>query len=87
MWQRAETVNIGGATLLTPSSEDILAHLVVRSAFHGNARVEWLSDIKQWIRLSGSAIDWERFLARIACWHRRERDGRSGAGGRAGRAG
>lgn len=54
---------------MTPSSEDILAHLAVRSASQGNARLEWLSDIKQWIKHRGSAIDWERFLARVASWH------------------
>ncbi len=68
MWQLAEPASIGSATLLTPSSEDILAHLAVRSASEGNARLEWLSDIKQWIRRHGSAIEWERFLARIASW-------------------
>ena len=69
MWQRAEPASIGSATLMTPSSEDLLAHMAVRSACHGNARLEWLSDIKQWTRRHGSAIDWQRFLARIASWH------------------
>ena len=69
MWQRAEPANIGSATLLTPSREDILAHLAVRSASGGNARLDWLSDIKHWVGPNRSAIDWERFLARIASWH------------------
>ncbi len=69
MWQRAEPAKIGSATLLIPSSEDMLAHLAVRSAVGGNTRVEWLSDIKQWTSHRGPAIDWQRFLARVASWH------------------
>ena len=66
MWHRAETVPIGDATVLAPSAEDMLIHLAVHSAIHGNGRAQWLRDMKLWT--GRRPIDWDRFVERVASW-------------------
>lgn len=74
-WSRAEPVNIGRATVLIPSSEDMLIHLMVHAAIHGFSEKKWLEDIKRWIEDCRSArgahrqtIDWCRFTSIVESW-------------------
>jgi hypothetical protein len=68
LWERAEPVRIGQATILVPSAEDMLVHLAAHSAIHGNTRPMWLQDIKRWADAHRGNVDWSRFLAQVEAW-------------------
>ncbi len=67
-WDTAETVAVGRATVLIPSTEDMLIHLAGHAAVHGCPGGKWLEDIDRWSRCYGERIDWERFLGRVQGW-------------------
>jgi hypothetical protein len=69
LWKSAEAVSTGGAEVLVPSAEDMLIHLAGHSAIHDNCRLVWLADIKRWVETRRGAIDWPKFLDRVAAWH------------------
>lgn len=68
LWQWAEPVRIGRATVLVPCAEEMLIHLAAHSALHGNVRSTWLRDIKHWADARRAEIDWDRFLETVARW-------------------
>lgn len=68
LWERAEPVPVGRATVLIPSADDMLMHLATHSAIHGNSRAMWLRDIKLWADARQELIDWDRFLATVKAW-------------------
>jgi len=68
LWARAETVSMGRANVLIPSTEDMLLHLTVHAAIHGCARRMWLEDIRLWIEARKERIDWDEFLATVEQW-------------------
>ena len=67
-WARADSVRIGAATVLIPSTEEMLIHLAAHSAIHGNARPMWLEDLRHWVAAHRGEIDWERFLDTVRAW-------------------
>ncbi len=68
LWQRAEPVQFGQATVQIPAADDMLIHLAAHCAIHGNPRRMWLQDIKRWADARGADIDWSRFLATVQNW-------------------
>ena len=68
LWERAQAVAFGQATILVPAAEDMLIHLAAHSAIHGNSRRQWLGDIKRWAEARQSDIDWDRLLATVEAW-------------------
>ncbi|MHC4416223.1 MAG: nucleotidyltransferase family protein [Planctomycetota bacterium] len=68
MWEGAEPVRMGSATVLVPSADDMLIHLAGHSAIHANCRKLWLQDISGWVEARRDTIDWDRFLARVRAW-------------------
>ncbi len=67
-WDRAEAVQIGLATVLIPSVEDMLIHLTAHAAIHGPLRPMWLADIKLWIDAHQTRLDWTQFLTTVEEW-------------------
>jgi hypothetical protein len=65
-WDRATPVQFGEATVLVPSAEDMLIHLAVHSAIHGNLDPRWLTDIEKFC--SDRDLDWEQLLDRVRRW-------------------
>ncbi len=68
LWDRAHPVQIGRATVLVPSAEEMLIHLAAHSAVHGNGRRLWLEDIKRWAEARRDDIDWDRFANTAKAW-------------------
>lgn len=68
LWEHAEDVRIGRATVFIPAADDMLVHLASHAAIHGSARLLWLEDIKLWSDAFGSRIDWDRFLRKVEAW-------------------
>jgi hypothetical protein len=68
LWERAEPVRMGQATVLVPAVDDMLIHLAAHSAIHGNARPLWLQDLKRWADARRARIDWNRFLDTVQSW-------------------
>jgi hypothetical protein len=68
LWDRADTVRIGLATVLIPSVEDMLIHLTAHAAIHGPLRPMWLADIRLWIVVHQARLDWTRFLTTVEEW-------------------
>lgn len=68
LWNHADTVRIGRATVLIPSTEDMLIHLATHCAVHGHSRKRWLEDLVRWSAARETRINWERFLETVAAW-------------------
>ncbi len=68
LWERAEHVRAGCATVLIPSADEMLIHLAAHSAIHGNPRSVWLQDISRWTNGHQSEIDWDRFVLTVKRW-------------------
>ncbi|MHC4126631.1 MAG: nucleotidyltransferase family protein [Planctomycetota bacterium] len=68
IWERAVPVRMGSATVYVPSAENMLLHLAVHSAIHGNGRGLWLHDIKRWAEARGDALDWDRLVDAAGRW-------------------
>ncbi|MCH7873267.1 MAG: nucleotidyltransferase family protein [Planctomycetes bacterium] len=68
LWERADQAPIGDATVLIPSTEDMLVPLAVPSGVHGNPRRVWLDDIRRWAAARRGEIDWERLLQATRVW-------------------
>jgi len=56
LFERALKITVGGATVQTLSSEDLVLALCVHAAKHAWARLSWLCDIA---RLSQAPVDWK----------------------------
>ncbi|MCH7591688.1 MAG: nucleotidyltransferase family protein [Planctomycetes bacterium] len=69
LWDRAEGVSIGRAKILVPSPDDMLLHLAVHAAVHGFSDQKWPADIKRWVDLHDTRINWDRFLTTVEHWH------------------
>lgn len=57
MWNNAREVRVGGLTALMPGDEEMLIHLAVHAACHGNTEIRWLHDVYAWIRRCEGQID------------------------------
>ncbi len=68
LWQRAELVEIGAATLLVPSVENMLIHLCVHAAVHGCTQQKWVAEIKRWTDNHKTRTDWECFATSVQAW-------------------
>ena len=68
LWQRAVPIKLGKATVLVPSTEDMLIQMAAHSAIHSNDQIKWLEDIDGWIRAHGAALNWDRFLGTVESW-------------------
>jgi hypothetical protein len=68
LWDRAEPVGIGQATVLVPSAEDMLIHLAAHAAIHGCSRRKWLQDIRDWADARRSDVNWDLLLATVDAW-------------------
>jgi hypothetical protein len=68
LWERAQTVRIGEATVQIPSPEDMLIHLATHAAVHGFDRSRWLEDIRRWIVAVAATMDWDRFIETVEAW-------------------
>lgn len=65
LWDSAEAVPLGKATVLIPSAEEMLIHLTAHLAIHGSAKPMWLQDIKRWADARRTDINWDRLLAAV----------------------
>ncbi|MCA1607316.1 MAG: nucleotidyltransferase family protein, partial [Acidobacteria bacterium] len=63
VWQRLETVHVGGGTLATFSAEDQLFALCVHGSKHLWERLAWVCDIAELI-VSHEEIDWAMMMLR-----------------------
>jgi hypothetical protein len=68
IWERAQTVRIGQASILIPAAEDMLIHLAVHAAIHGYADDKWIADIHRWADRRGKDLAWDRLAATAASW-------------------
>lgn len=67
-WWHAQRVRIGAAEVLVPDAADMLLHLAVHSAVHGNSREVWLRDLADWTAHFAERIDWAQFLTHACDW-------------------
>ncbi len=63
LWERVEQAPLGGSTVPTFSSEDLLLFLCVHGSAHLWARLGWVCDVAELIRIHTN-IDWERLTNR-----------------------
>jgi hypothetical protein len=68
LWDEATEQRIGRAAVLVPSAEDMLLHLAVHSAVHGNCRPTWLQDLRAWIERCGPTLNWDRIIRKAKQW-------------------
>lgn len=68
LWEGAVAVNVHGARAFVPRPELFFIHLAAHAAFHGCARLLWLHDLVQWMRVHGNAFDENLILARCGRW-------------------
>ena len=68
LWKRAVPIKLGDATVLVPSTEDMLIQMAAHSAIHANDQTKWLEDIDGWVRAHRKTLDWEQFLETVASW-------------------
>jgi hypothetical protein len=67
-WRGAERVRVGRAPVCVPNAEDMLLHLAVHCAVHGNQRRQWLTDLRQWVGWHRQRFDWSRFERTARDW-------------------
>lgn len=60
--------SVKGITVRIPGPEDMLIHLAVHSACHGNSHLRWLYDIRLWIEQFGGEIDVKRLADKCRRW-------------------
>ncbi len=68
-WSSALTVGTGDGTILIPSFDEMLIHLMVHAAVHGSPQGKWLEDIGRWVERYMTLIDWDHFVATARRWH------------------
>ena len=68
LWQRAQTAGIGNATILIPSTENMLIHLAAHSTVHGHSKRRWLDDIRRWAERYQKEMNWQLLLQTVAKW-------------------
>jgi len=68
LWSRAQTRQIGQATIQLPSREDMLLHLAVHGAIHGNLGGKWGGDIRRWLQQYGHEMDWTLLIQTSRRW-------------------
>lgn len=61
LWERLETVALGGATVRSLPLNDLLLFLCMHGARHGWQRLQWICDIAQLIRKHPD-LDWQQLL-------------------------
>jgi hypothetical protein len=57
MWQDVREVRVADLAVQIPGPTEMLIHLAVHSACHGNIQLRWLYDIKRWLERFGDQID------------------------------
>jgi hypothetical protein len=57
-----------GLTVRIPGPEEMLIHLAVHSACHGNSHLRWLYDIRLWLEHFGREIDVNRLADKCRRW-------------------
>lgn len=68
MWQNAREVKFGELTVQIPGPEEMLIHLAVHCACHGNTELRWLHDIKAWLDRCRDGIDAVRVADKCHRW-------------------
>ena len=68
LWERTEQISLGGRTVETFSSEDLLLILCVHGAMHCWERLGWICDVARLVRAS-SDMDWERLIERASAFN------------------
>lgn len=68
LWDGAQQVSIGRATVFVPAPENMLIHLAAHVAIHGASNGKWLQDIQLWADRYGADIDWRLMLDRVNRW-------------------
>ncbi len=68
MWENAQSVQIGDAQALIPSSETMFIHLAAHCAYHGNSRLIWLYDINRFVDHYHSTMDWSVVIESARMW-------------------
>ncbi len=68
LWERAQRVPLGRASVLIPSAEDMLIHLAVHAAVHGPPRPKWIEDMRLWVNAYGTEIDWDYVVNTTVVW-------------------
>jgi hypothetical protein len=67
-WTSAETVRTGHGTILIPSVDEMLIHLMVHASVHGARKGKWMEDIRRWVERYEAQIDWGCFVATADEW-------------------
>jgi Uncharacterised nucleotidyltransferase len=65
LWQRLETITLGGTNVANVSPEDMLLILCVHGAKHSFKRLEWICDIAELIR-ANPQMDWNQVVGQAA---------------------
>lgn len=65
LWERLETITLGGATVSNLRSEDMLLILCVHGAKHSFKRLQWICDIAELIR-ANPEMDWNQVTGQAA---------------------
>ena len=68
MWTDARKARLGELTVQIPGPEEMLIHLAVHSACHGNTALRWLHDIKHWLASYADEIDAARVADKCCRW-------------------
>ncbi len=68
MWGDCREVRFGELTARMPGPHEMLVHLAVHAACHGNTQVRWLYDIKLWLDKNGPEIDVQTLGEKCRSW-------------------
>jgi hypothetical protein len=65
LWKRRKSISVGGTTVFTLSTEDLLLLLCVHGSKHLWERLAWICDIAELVRVHQD-IDWEKVIERAS---------------------
>lgn len=68
LWDRAQSICLGDATINVPCPEDMLIHLAAHCAIHGGASWKWREDIRRWVAAYTETLDWDLFIQAAKQW-------------------
>jgi hypothetical protein len=68
MWRDCREVRLGELDVQIPGPEDMLIHLAVHLACHGNSQLRWLYDLRLWLERFGSEIDVTQLADKCRRW-------------------
>lgn len=68
LWKGARHVRLGQASVLIPSTEDMLIQLAAHVATHGYSQAKWLEDIKRWVQAHEGRINWDKLIENANAW-------------------